>query len=135
MPGPTPPWDKSGDPRDNTVDLPRIDAAGLTDFRSRPNGAAGPAATGPGPVPGVPGIVPGTREILPGTPEPPVTGSSGPALTPLPEPRPDTSSFYLPGAPREPLPPSGQGSGRYLRDLDPLPERLPDPAPVPRLPA
>jgi hypothetical protein len=32
MPGPTQPWDQSGDPRENTVDLPRIDLAGLADY-------------------------------------------------------------------------------------------------------
>jgi hypothetical protein len=32
MPGPTQPWDQSDDPRESTVDLPRIDLAGLTDY-------------------------------------------------------------------------------------------------------
>ena len=50
MPGPTQPWDQSEDPRENTVDLPRIDLAGLADyFRGaapppRPNAQAQPLA-------------------------------------------------------------------------------------------
>jgi hypothetical protein len=41
MPGPTQPWDQSEDPRESTVDLPRLDLAGLADYvGGRP--AAGP---------------------------------------------------------------------------------------------
>ncbi len=32
MPGPAQPWDQSEDPRENTMDLPRIDLAGLADY-------------------------------------------------------------------------------------------------------
>ena len=32
MPGPTQPWDQSEDPRESTVDLPRLDLPGLTDY-------------------------------------------------------------------------------------------------------
>jgi hypothetical protein len=35
MPGPTSRWDQHEDPRDNTVDLPRIDVDGLTDYFRR----------------------------------------------------------------------------------------------------
>ena len=42
MPGPSQPWDQSGDPRENTVDLPRIDLAGLTGYRRGAAAAARP---------------------------------------------------------------------------------------------
>jgi hypothetical protein len=32
MPGPTQPWDQSGDPRESTVDLPRLDLSGLAEY-------------------------------------------------------------------------------------------------------
>jgi hypothetical protein len=32
MPGPTQPWDQSGDSRESTVDLPRLDVSGLADY-------------------------------------------------------------------------------------------------------
>jgi hypothetical protein len=131
MPGPTPPWDQSGDPRDNTVDLPRIDPGGPADFRSRRNGAR--------PVPGSP-------ELIPGDPGPPVTGSSGPALAPLPEPGPNSSSFSVPDfdqrdpsrrpgsadkaeplPPRRPPPVSRLPSGGYPHDSQPQPAGRPDP--------
>lgn len=41
MPGPVQPWDKREDPRESTVDLPRVDLAGLADYF---RGAAPPPA-------------------------------------------------------------------------------------------
>jgi hypothetical protein len=57
MPGPSQPWDLSGDPRESTVDLPRLDLAGLADYfaggpaadldRSGGSGLAAPSSLGP----------------------------------------------------------------------------------------
>jgi hypothetical protein len=64
MPGPTQPWDQSGDPRESTVDLPRLDLAGLADYfaggpaadldRSGGSGLAAPSSLGPQSIPDAP---------------------------------------------------------------------------------
>jgi hypothetical protein len=64
MPGPTQPWDQSGDPRESTVDLPRLDLAGLADYfaggpaadldRSGGSGLAAPSSLGPQSSPDAP---------------------------------------------------------------------------------
>jgi hypothetical protein len=96
MPGSTPPWDQSEDPRDSTVDLPRVDLAKLADYfaGSAPPPAslasAGPASAGPAsaysvsadPAPAGPGVA-STAEAEPtavpapaGLPEAPGNGSA-----------------------------------------------------------
>jgi hypothetical protein len=44
MPGPTQPWDQSGDPRESTVDLPRLDLTELADYFRGGPGLPEPAA-------------------------------------------------------------------------------------------
>ncbi len=94
MSGPTQPWDQSGDPRESTVDLPRLDLSDLADYF---RGAA-PAASAP---PGEPRLASrpdrGRGSDEPALPEP---VPAEPLLEPLPVP--DAGRFSPPG--RQPAP-------------------------------
>ena len=124
MPGPSQPWDQSGDPRENTVDLPRIDlAAGFSEYLRGPGSAAGTQNGAPGSHNGPAGSHNGPA----GTSRNGANGSlshpAGPGLTPLPEP------------PSHPAPYSGPRPdyAEQARPPDPLPPVWQPPAP--RLPA
>jgi hypothetical protein len=101
MPGPAQPWDPPEDPRDQTVDLPRIDLASFGNGPAVPDpgsgGIARPSSYPPDPPPS--GAAPPRPGAVPA--EPP--------LAPLPLPRREP-----PGPPDRGLPP------------EPLPRRLPD---------
>jgi hypothetical protein len=113
MPGPTQPWDQSGDPRESTVDLPRLDLAELADyFRGSPDlpepggvleplpepdqGAFPAPSRRPNPEPG---------QSLPSHRSDPEPGRSLPSRKPDPEPgrslpsrRPEQAGFLHPYA-------------------------------------
>jgi hypothetical protein len=91
MSGPTQPWDQSGDPRESTVDLPRLDLTGLADYFRGPAGVA--SAT-----PSEPGLTNGPSRAR-GSAEPGLPERAG-LLEPLPEP--DSGRFSRPSRQSEP---------------------------------
>jgi hypothetical protein len=119
MPGPAQPWDQPEDPRDQTVDLPRIDLAGYGNGNGHGNGATGGSAVNPreqtGEVPGrnghqsangTPGgsvTPPGRLEPLPRR-TPDLNGD--PYARPAQDARPGSLFERPPGRP--PAPPAGE---------------------------
>jgi hypothetical protein len=101
MPGPAQPWDQPEDPRDQTVDLPRIDLASFGNGHTAPEPGSGAI----------------TRPFYPA--EPPRSGAgprlpAEPPLAPLPPPRREPPGRPDPGLSDRGLPPEH------------LPRRLPD---------
>jgi len=70
MPGPTQPWDQPEDPRENTVDLPRVDLAGLADYFRGAAPPPRPAAPAQPPI-APPQIPAGATEPVAGQADPP----------------------------------------------------------------
>ena len=118
MSGPTQPWDQSGDPRESTVDLPRLDLSELANYfrGTDPGGGA---------QPGEPGFASaGSRDH--GSREPAMPQPAG-LLEPLP--RPDSGGFSRPSRRpagfmdpyAEPVPRSESAPRRGARPAEPAP--------------
>ena len=149
MPGPSQPWDQSGDPRENTVDLPRIDlAAGFSEYLRGPGSAAGTQNGAPGNHNGPAGSHNGPAGASRNGANGSLSHPAGPGLTPLPEPpsHPAPYAGPLPGyaeqaRPPDPLPPvwqppAPQPRASQLPASPPRASQLPTPpAPAPQLPA
>jgi hypothetical protein len=121
MSGPTQPWDQSGDPRESTVDLPRLDLSGLADYfrGGAPGASAQPSEPGPTSGP--------SRARVSG--EPALPERAG-LLEPLPEPdsgrlsrpsrQPEPAGFMDPYA--RPRPAGELAPPRTSRPTEPAPQ-------------
>lgn len=130
MSGPTQPWDQSGDPRESTVDLPRLDLAELADYF---RGAAGPPepAGRLDPLPEPDRLRSSAQDPEPGRLPP----RHRPDASSTPGRRPETAGFLHPYA--EPDVPSRQRvePGRAHSAESPRPRERPGASEPPRLPA
>jgi hypothetical protein len=85
MPGPTQPWDQSEDPRESTVDLPRVDLTEVTDYLSAPaqaaeSGQAAPYTAAAAQIPAA-SQIPAAR-LVPDSPSPDSAGHAAPPFPP-----------------------------------------------------
>jgi len=122
MPGPTHPWDQSGDPRESTVDLPRIDLANMPGYLPEPTHPAERRTSADVWTPDGAGLA--VRRPTGPTPRPEAGPIPRPEADPIPRQPPDGEEPLPPKriAAQEPVlppdtPPVPDGSGQPALDI------------------